>query len=70
MKIILTVLKFRLADMEFIVITILFIIVRYDKIREYVINNKLALAILGYFVGISLISVLISMEVFDLWRLF
>lgn len=61
---------FRLADMEFIVITILFIIVRYDKIKEYVINNKLALAILGYFVGISLISVLISMEVFDLWRLF
>lgn len=61
---------FRLTDMEFIVITILFIIVRYDKIKEYVINNKLALAILGYFVGISLISVLISMEVFDLWRLF
>lgn len=56
--------------MEFIVITILFIIVRYDKIREYVINNKLKLAITGYFVGIALVSVLASMEVFNMWRLF
>ena len=56
--------------MEFIVITVFAFLVFYDKIRAFVKDNKVILAILGYFLGVALISVLASIELFDMWELF
>jgi len=56
--------------MEFIVITVFAFLVFYDKIRAFVKDNKVILAISGYFILVAVTTVLACLTYFDLWRIF